>query len=167
MTDWELPLFELEECGGDWNRYCEEVYRRFESGMRGVRWHGIKVSRRRAPEVKGKPDGFWHVVTESIDKNSVDREPDLRRCERAHWIGPMIAACGTDRVRCWEQEARRGGRRSFVVATPSFEYAAFLTLHDRADDPYALLKTAYPLRPRKVAKYRREYERIGEYRPLK
>jgi hypothetical protein len=147
---------------GDWDAHCEAVYQCFERDLRSASFFGLRVSRRKAPEVKGKPDGFWHVISERVDRESEDRTPDLRRCERIPWIGPMISASGTDRVLCWEQErpSSKGGK-SVVVSLPGFEFVVILRPHPNKG--YALLVTAFCPSGRKREKMRREYEIIGPF----
>ncbi len=147
---------------GDWDTHCDAIYQCFERDLRAASFFGLRVSRRKAPEVKGKPDGFWHVISEQVDRESDDRIPDLRRCERVPWIGPMISACGTDRVLCWKQERPSGkGGDGIVVALPSFEFVVIL----RPRKGYALLSTAFGPSGRKRAKMRRECEAAGPFTP--
>jgi hypothetical protein len=163
MTDWLPPIAEFD---GDWDRYCDGLYDHFEDSLRQARFFGIRVGRRRAPVVDGKPDGFWHVTSEGWLKGSDERIPDLRRCERVPWIAPMISACGTDRVLCWAntRPSARGGT-SIVIALPTYEYAVILRARSGSSGPYMMLVTAFPLRPSRANQFRAEYEANGEYRP--
>lgn len=163
MSDW-LP--QLATFDGDWETYCDELHARFERDLRQARFFGIRVGRRKAPEVNGKPDGFWHVTSEGWTKGSDERIPDLRRCERVPWIEPMISACGTDKVLCWQNSrpAAKGGT-SIVVALADFEYVLILRERSGASGPYMMLVTAYPPRGRRREQFRAEYEAAGEYHP--
>ena len=161
MTDW-LP--EVMPLDGDWDDYCEALYQCFESDLRQASFFGLNVGRRKMPVVKGKPDGFWHVISEQVDRSSEDRNPDLRRCERVPWIGPMISACGSERVFCWEQErpANKGGN-SIAVALPTFEFLLILRIRRRQQNPYAMLVTAFCPSSRRREKLQRDYAAAGPF----
>ncbi|HEU5253490.1 MAG TPA: hypothetical protein VFU16_09230 [Solirubrobacterales bacterium] len=162
MTAW-LP--EVMSLDGDWDQYCDDLYRCFEQDLRQASFFGLNVGRRKMPIVKGKPDGFWHAISEQVDRTSEDRNPDLRRCERVPWIGPMISACGSDRVLCWEQQrpAKRGGN-SVAVALPTFEFVVILRLRKRGGpDAYAMLVTAFCPGSRKRIKLQRESAAAGPF----
>ena len=163
MTDW-LP--ELMCLDGDWDDYCDALYRCFEQDLRKASFFGLAVGRRKMPVVKDKPDGFWHVISEQVDRTTEDRHPDLRRCERIPWIGPMISACGTELVSCWEQErpANKGGN-SIAVALPTFEFVVILRLRKGRQNPYALLVTAFCPSSRKRLKLQRDYAAAGPFTP--
>lgn len=163
MTSWLPPIAELD---GEWEPYCDELFRVFKRDIHAARFHGKRVSRRRMPEVAGKPDGFWHVTSEAFEKDSEERIPDMRRCERVPWIGPMINAAGSGRVLCWKSDRSARNGHNVVIALPTFEYAVILgNRRSRDGDEYMLLVTAFPPASRRQLEFRRAYEAAGEYSP--
>ena len=159
---WLPPIMEME---GDWDEYCDSLFEAFERDLLGARFHGRRVGRRKMPEVAGKPDGFWHVTSE-FDKDSTERIPDLRRCERVPWIGPTINAVGSDRVLCWQSPRRAPNGHNVVIALPTFEYAVIHGHRRRGtEQPYMVLITAFVPRSRRRAQFAAEYAAQGEYVP--
>lgn len=155
----------IEEMHGEWDPYCDRIFEMFERDVREARFHGRRVSRRRAPEVAGKPDGFWHVTSEGWEKDSSDRIPEMRRCERIPWIGPMIDAAGSDRVRCYRSPRSVKHGHNIVIALPDFSYVVILGMRQGDGGPYMLLITAFLPRGRRKDQFQREYEAAGEYQP--
>lgn len=155
----------IVEMAGNWDAYCDQLFQIFERDLRAARFFGRRVSRRRTPEVNGKPDGFWHVTSEHFDKNSEDRVPDLRRCERVPWIGPMIDAAGTDRVLCFRSPRPVKFGHNVVIALPDMSYVVILGVRNGRDGLYMVLVTAFPPRGRRKDEFRRQYEAQGDYQP--
>jgi len=104
--DWLPPLVRLEDHGGDWKRYINEVfavfYRDFIQSQPQLdgRW----VRCRRDPMFDGKEAGFWHCMSEGGDE--ANRMPDLRRCERIPWTRAVIEHARGSWVDHWTN--RRG-----------------------------------------------------------
>jgi hypothetical protein len=159
---WLPAIMEMQ---GDWDSYCDLLCQTFERDLRSARFFGRRVGRRRTPEINGKPDGFWHVTSEHFDKHSMDRIPDLRRCERVPWIGPMIDAAGTERVYCWRNPRPVSNGHNVVIALPSYEYAVILGSRKAKGTPYMVLITAFPLGHRRQVEFARDYAAAGEYAP--
>ena len=136
-ADWLPDLVLLKDYGGDWSRYVEALFGFFYQDFVASRpvFEGRRVGHKKHPMHKGKEAGFWHLV--SGGEIEEDRLPDLRRCERIRWPGPMIKAAATGRVKCWRN--RRGTDERIVVATEDFSYVVILA--DRGE--YVLLWTAY------------------------
>lgn len=161
MTDWLPPIVPFD---GDWEGYCDQIHEIFESDLRAARFFGLRVGRRREPEVQGKADGFWHVTTEGFASGSDDRLPDMRRCERISWIRPMIDAAGTDRVHCWLSD-RPPKKPNVVIALPDFSHVVILARRRGTNGAYMMLVTAFPPRGRRRAQFESQHRARGEYRP--
>ena len=75
---------------GEWGPYEEELYRVYESTVikGGLSFLGLPVRSQRRPDYKEKHYTFWHLTSEG--KVEDKRTPDLRRCERLHWIEWVI-----------------------------------------------------------------------------
>lgn len=159
---WLPPIEEME---GDWDAFCDEIFKIFERDLRAARFFGSRVTRRRAPEVAGKPDGFWHVTSEHFDQDSDERIPDLRRCERVPWIGPMIDAAGSERVLCFRSPRPVKYGHNVVIALPDFSYVVILGVRTGRDGPYMVLITAFPPRGRRKQEFQAAYDAQGEYQP--
>jgi len=136
---WLPSLIELDDYGGDWERYVEEVYLGFRADFIASRPRipGRRWAVKRHPLIKGREATFWHLVSEGRVED--ERLPDLRRCERIRWPRAMIDALGTDRIVAWAN--RRRGECRVVIALPDFSYAVVLA--DRGD--YIMLWTAYTI----------------------
>ena len=136
-VDWLPPLVLLEDHEGDWDRYCDAVYRFFWEDFVSSRpeFDSRRVGITREPMLRGKEATFWHLISEgSVEE---DRPPDIRRCERIRWPRPLIEAASARKVKCWAN--RRRGQQRILVAVDDFSY--LVVLIDRGH--YVLLLTAY------------------------
>ena len=88
------PIVTLSECNGDFSNYQEYLYSVFKNELYNnkVYYNGKPISLRRNPEYLDKEYSFFHLTCKDFDNtgNEEDRVPDLRRCERLHWIKPGI-----------------------------------------------------------------------------
>lgn len=111
--DWLPPLIRLDDCGGNWNRYIDEVFAVFHRDFVASQpqLDGCWVRCRRDPLYEGKEAGFWHCVQEGADEEQ--RTPDLRRCERVGWIRAIIEHAGDPTVDRWPN--RRGSDMRFLL----------------------------------------------------
>ena len=108
--DWLPPLVRLEDHGGDWKRYINEVFAVFHRDFiqSQPQLDGRWVRCRRDPLFDGKEAGFWHCISEGIDE--ANRMPDLRRCERIAWIRAVLEHADDGRVDVWEHQKQRDQR---------------------------------------------------------
>ncbi|HUW56279.1 MAG TPA: hypothetical protein VMZ92_06560 [Planctomycetota bacterium] len=110
FPEWLSGLIRLQEFGGDWSRYVNEVfslfYRDFIQSKPVLR--GRQVRCRRDPICDGKEAGFWHCVSEGSEEES--RTPDLRRCERIGWIRTVIENADEPEVEVWTTRKRNDDR---------------------------------------------------------
>lgn len=146
-----MPLPGLLVFQGDWNLYIEEIYQVYldEIVNTNITFQGIKISCQYRPPTMGKHFGFWHVISEG-DKED-DRIPDLRRCERIHWIAYLVAnAESLDEISWWEN--KRKGNTHVVIWHETENFVVILA--KRRD--YYLLKTAYCAQSNRLRRFIRE-----------
>ena len=117
--DWLPPLVTLNDFGGDWNDYIDEVYRLFRRDFidHQLRHDGLFIRCRRDPIFDGKDAGFWHCTSEGRDEE--ERIPDLRRCERIAWVRAVIEHASDPRVESWSLE-KRGDFRHYLWFEESY-----------------------------------------------
>ncbi len=109
--DWLPPLVMLNQHGGDWDAYCDAVYRHFcRDFLEGaaLTFRGLPVHLKRHPVEQGKEATFWHFVSEG--QVEADRTIDLRRCERICWPRALIENVGDPDLKVWDQEIRNETR---------------------------------------------------------
>src|SRR5208337_1834213 len=110
LPSWLPPIVCLEDAGGIFEQYIENVYKLFFDDFVAHRpnFRGLPVIIKR-DLIEGKERGFWHLTQEgSIE---VARTPDIRRCERIGWIRAMIENAESDRLLIW-CNLRGQGRRA-------------------------------------------------------
>ncbi|MDA3807956.1 MAG: hypothetical protein PF440_08615 [Thiomicrorhabdus sp.] len=61
----------------------------------------------------GKEKIFWHLTSRD-DKESGDRLPDLRRCERLPWVRPMLNHPEKTEILAWDHEEGGGTVKTYV-----------------------------------------------------
>lgn len=131
---------------GNWNQYEENLINYFYQFMynQKIIYSDKKVSLRRHPEYNDNPGSFYHLTCKGNNTNSTEeeREPDLRRCERLHWIKPIIEEdhenlCPKDCVRIYEKRHNGDNTINFL-----FEEGRFLVVLAKRNG-YYLLKTAF------------------------
>lgn len=134
-----LPnLFLLSDTKGEWDSYLNGLYQIYldEIINGALFFKQFKVSSRRTPETQGKHFGFWHVI--STGETEADRIPDLRRCERIHWIAYLITHVEIDPEISW-WENKRGSDTRIVIW---HELENFVVILGTRKDYYVLV-TAY------------------------
>lgn len=97
---WLPELIRLEDFGGDWQAYISAVYEAFKRDFvySQTQFQGVPVRLRHGPFYDKKESTFWHVVS-SEAAGTVERIPDLRRCERVKWIKPAIEKVNSPEVK--------------------------------------------------------------------
>lgn len=107
---------------------------------------GKVVKVRRMPIIDGYEESFVHFTCKSYE-NIQEREPDLRRCERLHWIRPVIEnylcknSCreDCDGIKFWEEPFNNKMRIHLL-----FEAERYIVILEKREN-YYLLITAYYL----------------------
>ena len=108
--EWLQPLVLLQDYGGDWKQYIDQVYSVFYGDFiqSQPRFRSRWVRCRRDPIYDGKEAGFWHCTSEGSEEES--RKPDLRRCERIRWVAAVIEnSDDPHHVETWAEDRDRRG----------------------------------------------------------
>jgi hypothetical protein len=61
----------------------------------------------------GRETIFWHLTTRE-DKESGERLPDFRRCERLPWARPMVDNTNDPAVLAWDYEEGTGDIKTYI-----------------------------------------------------
>ena len=152
-VEWLPALVLLADCGGNWTRYVEVLYRFFEQDFldSAPSFGGYRVGAKRHPEEQGKSATFWHLISEGEVES--ERVPDLRRCERIRWPRPVIEHTGEPVIKVWEN--KRGNEERVCLWLEDDEYLVVLARRSG----YVLLWTAYMVtEPHRKRKLQKEYE---------
>lgn len=145
---------------GDWSAYEDAIYDVYLKTVAraGLRFQGHPVQVRFRPETKKKGYGFWHLISEAPsqdNRNEEDRIPDLDRCARVRWVAWCIVNAGEDGFSWWENT--RKAETHVIIWAEAHDFAVVLAKRFTAAGPrYYLLKTAYCLRSRTIAKFAKE-----------
>lgn len=142
--------------------YLDTLYQKFlaELAHGNLYWKrpDKPLSLRRQPEVEGRHDSFWHIVSGGSSVPG-DRELDAERCVRIGWIRPMIQQFNREfpnekLVHWWITPPRWNGDR-YGLATQDFDYVIFVDERPT----FALLVSAYYVRqPRRRRRFRSEHD---------
>ena len=137
-NEFELPdIITLEEYGGDIATYMEAVYAVFKRDFVDSKptFEGTRLGLKKHPLIADKEYTFYHMTTGGLKED--DRKPDLRRCERIPFPGPMIDNSTHPYLKVWRNK-RKNKERILIY----HEVEAYLVvLEDRGD--YILPWTAY------------------------
>ena len=141
-----IPDLMLPSNYTDFKHYYDAVYGVFHEDF--VESHpvfeGQKVVIRRMPIENGREDAFYHVTCKDF-LHTQDRQPDLRRCERIHWIRKFIEnykcenkdSDDCDGIKYWEAPYHNR-KRVFLLS----EEESYIVILEKRQD-YILLITAY------------------------
>lgn len=165
-----LPPQEYEEQ----RDYVDQLYADFRRSMLDARiqWapHNHQLSFRREPQVDGKHNIFWHVISGG-SANDNERVLETQRCRRIHWLRSMIDEFNkkypnetVTPIRWWISDQKRSPHDRFMISTPDFSYIAIIEDRPR----YALLVTAYFVEhTRRRAKFQNECKEYWEKKRTK
>lgn len=154
---WLPDALQYSDFNGEWDRFLATVYQIFEHDFKQSRpsYEGRTVVHDTKIE-DGKEAAFWHI-TSSIDRNTRDRVPDLRRCERIPWPRPMIEHPNDDALAVWKNKRKRDTR--VLLWLEKLDYLVVLTETSRT----IVIVTAYCTdRKHTRTKLRKERERYLE-----
>lgn len=144
----------------DWLTYEDAIYAVYLRTVAhaGLRFCDRPVRVRFRPETKRKGYGFWHLISEAPDqknRNEDARIPDLRRCERMHWIAWCIRNANEEGFSWWENQ--RGRETHVVIWAEAHDFVVILAKRlDTNGVGYYLLKTAYCPRAHTIRKLEKE-----------
>ena len=100
-------LPELEYCDdlSQWAEYEEMIYDIFiDDFITDVpQFKGKDIKIREYPRIDGKEESFYHVTCKDYFK-TMERNPDLRRCERIRWVRAFIENYNCDPKLCEDCE---------------------------------------------------------------
>lgn len=154
---WLPDALRYGDFGGDWDKFLAAVYAVFERDFKQSRpnYEERPVAYDCRME-NGKEVAFWHI-TSSINPNTGDRVPDLRRCERIPWPRPMIEHPNDKELAVWRNKRKRDTR--VLLWLEKLDYLVVL-----ADRPRTIvIVTAYCTdRKHTRTKLRKERERYLE-----
>ncbi|OPX55945.1 hypothetical protein SAMN02745127_01124 [Oceanospirillum multiglobuliferum] len=154
LPDWLPELIYLNDYGGDWSQYFDEVYRLFCVDFVDDKplFRGLRLGLKRHPEYAGKSATFWHMISEGSEES--ERTPDLRRCERITWPRAHIENDADSRLKIWVE--KRGPDKRVHIWHEKAEY--LVVLNKRKD--YILPWTAYTVeRSHEKVKLNKRWER--------
>lgn len=141
-------LIELDEFNGNFKNYDEYLYNEIYTKRiinNTIYFDNKPVKLKKFPKECNREQAYFHLTTKSADKGIPwsEREPDLRRCERLHWIRPSIEnnhieLCG---LPCfiYYTEVNKNGKTRIQLFNEKERY--LIILEDR--DEYLLLITAF------------------------
>jgi hypothetical protein len=137
LAKWLPQLILMEDYNGHWQKFFDVVYQTFCEDFVNDKptFRGQRLGLKRHPVYDGKSATFWHMISDGAVE--VDREPDLRRCERIAWPRPSIENESSDDIKVWS-EKKRGDRRILLWN----EEASYLVVLNKRND-YILPWTAY------------------------
>jgi len=81
-----------------------------DDGKEVVFWH--LTTREQKP--RPVPRRMRHLQTPPSAAGPVERYPDLRRCERLPWVGPMVICPGDPSVLAWDHLEGDGATKTYV-----------------------------------------------------
>lgn len=152
---WLPPITPLSDFGTDWNGYVQHIYQIFEQDFiksKPALNGKLVIIDNRIRD--GKPECFWHLITENDDrdfqKKEEDREWGLLRCERICWIRPIIENYQDEAVLKWENKKR--GKKSILLFLEQQNYLVVLNIRKTY-----FLVTAYYVRNHTKTKLLNEY----------
>ncbi len=159
---WLPEALRYEDFKGDWDKFLEAVYSIFERDFKKTRpkYDGRPITYDSKIE-SGKEAAFWHI-TSSIDRNTGDRVPDLRRCERVPWPKPMLEHPMDTAITVWKSERKKPHsprQMRVLIWLENLDYIVVLTERPKE----MVLVTAYctdiGVQREKLRKERAEYYR--------
>jgi hypothetical protein len=118
---WLTPIIELAQFSGDPGKYFDYLFGIFKRDFIDSHpiFHGKPVLIGDKRIFKGKPECFWHVTSQE-NKETKEREPNMRRCERVEWIRLIINHCNESAVWVWPKQHEREVRHNLFLERENF-----------------------------------------------
>lgn len=153
--EWLPALVYFQNYGGQWEPYCEALYKYFENDFvkSKPKFENRVVQLKLYPLFQGKEATFWHITHEGKIENQ--RTPDLRRCERIRWPRPIIEHNSDDAIRCWPN--KRGRAERIVLWIYKQDYVVILDVRRGYILLWAAYCVTYENRKRQLLKEYEEY----------
>lgn len=155
--DWLPELILLENFGGNWQTFFEQVYQYFHQDFVVSKpiFRGKRLGLKRHPEYQGKSATFWHMISEGNVEE--ERTPDIRRCECIRWPKPIIENSNAKQLKVWA-EIRGNQKRVYIW----YEVEGYLVVLDDRKE-YILPWTAFYIEHQhERRKYNKRWERNKE-----
>lgn len=111
---------------GDWDQDLANLYKVFESDIKGQRlfFRGVRVIYDGRIVEAPYEEGFWHLITKT-DQRTKERLFDPRRAECLAWIRPTLINCDDEAVKVWVWKDDKGRRRTYLWLE-AFDYVIIL-----------------------------------------
>ena len=161
----------LNDYRGNFEYYNDYLYEIFKSDLYNNKliYRGRPVSLKKYPENDGKEFSFLHLTSKDFQHtgNEDERLPDLRRCERLHWIKPGIETnhlekCKQDCFLTYIKPYKNKDRYHLL----NYEDRYMIVLEDRKK--YFLLITAYYIEyDNTLERKLKEYQKYREWKIVK
>lgn len=148
MTIFQPGPYPTDDSNG-YAAYLDDLYENFCTQIinADLEWrprrHGLSL--RRHPEISGRHNAFWHLVSGGSGEDS-ERNVEVERCRRVHWLRDMLDEFNARYpeetsvpIRWWKSDQARSPHDRYIIATSDFSYVAIVEDRPR----YALLITAY------------------------
>lgn len=134
---WLPELVLLEAYEGHWPTYLEAIYAAFRACFVTSRpvFQGRRLALKVHPIIEGKEATFWHFITEGPIE--AERIPNMRRCERIPWPGPIIDRSAETCIKVWSESGRQDTRIHLWLEAADY----LVVLADRGE--YLLPWTAF------------------------
>ncbi|MFA4999437.1 MAG: hypothetical protein WC519_01785 [Parcubacteria group bacterium] len=154
---WLTPIIKLDEFLGDWNAYNNHLFTIFKKDFMDSQpmFHNKPVFLGDQRILNGKPECFWHVTSEK-DKQTGERVPNLRRCERIAWIRPIIDHANDPEVWEWPKQHEREIRYNLFLEKEDF----LVVLVERKN--FYLVTAIYIDYPHNKKRLKNEYQEYDE-----
>lgn len=161
---WLPELFDVSDLR-NWEQIYNDIYAIFHEDFieSAPIFEGKKVWIRKYPYEFGREKAFYHLTCQDYEK-TMDRKPDLRRCERVRWIRAFIEnyACDPslcedcDGVKVWSEPYKNTSRVYLLL-----EEELYVVILERREN-YVLLVTAFYIdQDHKMDKLIRKWERYA------
>lgn len=159
-VEWLPALVLLQDFGGDWDNYFEEIYTCFKRDFvdRKPIYKGQKVGLKKHPLTHGKEATFWHLISEGNIES--ERTPDLRRCERIRWPAQIIENSEDSRILVWVEKIKNEDRIHLLC--PQERYLLVLAIRQGYILPWTAFYMEYE---HQVAKKLKKYKESKKLMP--